>query len=92
MRRTTLLLALLLATSLLASAPAFAQSGEIPRITPQELKSWMDQGRDFVLLDVRPQMQWEQSEQEIRGAVYENPNQVREWASEYSKEKPVVLY
>jgi hypothetical protein len=37
-------------------------------------------------------MQWEQSEQEIRGAEYENPNQVREWASKYSKEKPVVLY
>jgi rhodanese-related sulfurtransferase len=92
MRRTTRLLALLLAMSLLASAPAFAQSGEIPRISPQELKSWMDQGRDFVLLDVRPQMQWEQSEQEIRGAEYENPNQAREWASKYSKEKPVVLY
>jgi rhodanese-related sulfurtransferase len=59
---------------------------------PKELKSWMDQGKEFVLIDVRPQMQWEQSDQEIKGAEYRNPIKVKEWASEYSKEKPIVLY
>jgi rhodanese-related sulfurtransferase len=60
-------------------------------LTPQELKTLMDASQ-VTLLDVRRRSDRESGPSGIAGAVWKDPEHVDEWASELSKDKPVVIY
>ena len=66
-------------------------AAEVPRIANEKLKSMLDDP-DLVILDVRGAKQWEVSGRKIKGAVWEDPENVESWADKYSKDKTLVLY
>jgi rhodanese-related sulfurtransferase len=47
---------------------------------------------DLVIIDVRADQQWEQSEEKIPGAVHEQPFQSRKWGAKYDTDKTIVTY
>ncbi|HAK59186.1 MAG TPA: hypothetical protein DCO77_02220 [Nitrospiraceae bacterium] len=63
---------------------------EIPRMTKEELKANLD-GGSIVIIDVRIPKDYDNSDKKIRGAVRENPMDVRYWTA-YPKDKTIVLY
>lgn len=65
---------------------------KVPRMTKEELKSMMG-NPDLVIVDVRAEGDWKNSDSKIQGAVREDPNKAtKSWAEKYSKEKTIVLY
>lgn len=67
-----------------------------PYITAQELKKWLDEGRDFVLLDTRKRFEYEMGSFEKAISVSkryfkEFPEEVQE-LSEETKSKPIVTF
>ncbi|KAF5034928.1 Rhodanese-like domain protein [anaerobic digester metagenome] len=60
-------------------------------LTPQELKTLMSASR-VTLLDVRRKSDHESGPSGIHGAVWKDPDNVDEWSSELSKDKPLVIY
>ena len=84
---------LLLFVSVFASVlffSVFARS-DGPTMTKEDLKPHISVS-GFVIIDVRTASDWNQSEYKIKGAVREEPNAVKDWASKYPKDKAIVLY
>jgi hypothetical protein len=69
----------------------FAKSAEAPRMTKEKLKAMLG-NRDVVVIDVRTQRDWKESDSKIKGAVREEPNAVETWIQKYPKSKTFVLY
>jgi rhodanese-related sulfurtransferase len=69
----------------------FAMSRNGPRITKEELKAMMDKP-DVVIIDVRYGKDWTKSDIKIKGAVRENPTDVKSWVDKYEKDTTLVLY
>ena len=68
-----------------------AMSNEVPRMTKEELKAMLD-NPSLVIIDVRAGTDWLRSDIKIKGAVRKDYNDVRSWATKYSKDGPIVLY
>jgi len=64
---------------------------DVPRITKEELKEILGQP-GVVLLDCRPEAQWQVSEMKLPGAVHEDPADVKSWAHKYPKDAKIVIY
>ncbi len=63
-----------------------------PRMTKEELKSMLGQ-RDVIVLDVRVESEWKNSDSKIKGAVRENPEKdIKSWAAKYPKDTTLVFY
>jgi hypothetical protein len=71
-------------------APLRAWS-DTPTMTKEELKAHLGV-MDFVIIDVRTASDWKKAENKIKGAVREEPDAVKDWASKYPKDKAIVLY
>ena len=70
-----------------------ASSDDIPRITVENLKKLLDDPESgLVILDVRTNSSWEDSDFMIKSAIREDPNDFDSWAKKYPKEKTFVLY
>ena len=69
----------------------FARSAETPRMAREELKAMLG-NPDAVVIDVRTQGDWKQSDLKIKGAVREDPGAIDSWAMKYPKEKTLVFY
>jgi rhodanese-related sulfurtransferase len=70
---------------------AFAKSADAPRMTKEELKAMLDNS-DLVVIDVRTQSDWADSDLKIKGAVREDPETFDSWANKYPKDKTLVFY
>ena len=70
--------------------PVFARP-DVPTMTKEELKPHIGVS-GFVVIDVRTESDWKQSEYKIKGAQREEPSSVKDWAPKYPKDKAVVLY
>ena len=71
-------------------SPLYAGS-DVPTMTKEELKAHIGvQG--FVIIDVRKASDWKKSENKIKGAVREDPDAAKDWATKYPKDKAIVLY
>jgi rhodanese-related sulfurtransferase len=68
-----------------------ALSADVPRITKEELRTWIDKG-DVIVVDVRIGRDWKSSEYKIHTAVREDPDHAASWAKKYDKDKTLVLY
>jgi rhodanese-related sulfurtransferase len=82
---------ILLFSLLLAGAIAYPAAADVPLITKEELKPLVDDP-NIIILDVRRGKDWSSSEFKIKGAVHADPNDYKNWAGVYPKEKKIVLY
>jgi uncharacterized membrane protein YcaP (DUF421 family) len=64
---------------------------EVPKISKEELKSMLGKP-EVVVIDVRTLWDRKMSLKQIKGAVREDPGDVKSWTKKYSKAKTVVLY
>jgi len=76
----------------LAVPAVFSATDSVPRITVQELKTKMDKGDDFVIVDVRTGQDYADSRIKIKGAVRIPIVQIEERYKELPKDKEIVLY
>jgi hypothetical protein len=91
MRKRLLFIAVLFIFLISGEGMAFAQSGDVPRMTKQALSAVMG-NPNVVIVDVRSGMDWTGSDSKIKGAVREDPEAVQSWANKYPKDKTLVLY
>jgi len=61
------------------------------RISPLQLKQMLGNS-DVIVIDVRDPVSWDKSDSKIAGAVREDPDRLKEWASKYPKGKTIVFY
>jgi rhodanese-related sulfurtransferase len=66
------------------------ESLEIPKISIEELKQKMDKGENFVLIDSRSSVEYE--EEHIKGAISIPYQQREELASNLDKNKEIIIY
>jgi hypothetical protein len=96
-RAVASILAVLAAVTFLAASANAAKPSkkksfpEIPRITKDQL---MDKLGDpeVIIIDVRPEQQWNSAKLKIVGAIHEDPAAIESWAGNYPKDKTIVLY
>ena len=69
----------------------WAISADVPRITKEKLKE-MEGNPDLILIDVRSDNDWKESDLKITGANREDPKTLGSWAQKYPKDKTIVLY
>lgn len=67
------------------------ESDDVPRISVHQLKSMLETN-DVVVLDTRPEQQWEASSEKIPGARHHSSFDAREWSRQYSQNATIVLY
>ena len=69
---------------------------DVPRITVEELKSRMDAGEDFTVIDTRNPKAWAESDVVVPGAIRVPVNvdkdKLEDNLSKIPKTKPVVAY
>jgi rhodanese-related sulfurtransferase len=68
------------------SAAADAQ-----RITKDGLKAMLDDP-GLLIIDVRTEKEWKKADSKIKGAVWEDADEVKTWASKYPRDKSIALY
>jgi rhodanese-related sulfurtransferase len=66
-------------------------SESVSMITKDQLKAMLD-NPDLTIIDVRYSKHWTGSDMQIKGAVREDPNDVKSWADKYGKDQFIVLY
>lgn len=86
-----LLIAPLLIFFVIGILATFARAADVPRMTKDELKSMLG-NPDLIIIDVRTQSDWKNSDSKIQGAIREDPDSVKSWAGKYPKDKTLVLY
>jgi rhodanese-related sulfurtransferase len=91
MRKAKLLL-LVLALGLALVFPWSCTYGkDVPRVDSDTLKSWLTDPQ-VIILDVRRPSDWQSSDKKIKGAVRQEPQEVKTWAASLPKDKKTVLY
>jgi hypothetical protein len=78
----------MLAMLLIATA---AVPNDVPRMTKEELKGHLGDP-NVIILDVRTEKDWKESDIMIKGAIREDPTKVDTWLGNYAKDKTFVLY
>lgn len=68
-----------------------AAGEDVRKMTKEELRAMLGKP-DVVILDVRVENQWKNSDLKIVGALHENSQEVKSWANKYPKDKTLVLY
>ena len=90
--RKTKFWAMALAVSLMLAFTWSCGSREKPPLLDKEtIKSWLSD-REVIILDVRAPKDWNVSNKKIQGAVRQDPDEVKTWAANLSKDKKIVLY
>jgi 3-mercaptopyruvate sulfurtransferase SseA len=67
------------------------RSENVPRMTKDELKAMID-NPDVTIIDVRHDQDWKGSDVRIKGAVREDPNDVKSCVDKYAKDRLIILY
>lgn len=63
----------------------------VPRIGKEMLKAMLG-NPEVIILDVRNRGSWQESEFKIKGAIRKMPELFDSWATEFPKDKMLVLY
>jgi superoxide dismutase, Fe-Mn family len=66
--------------------------GDVPAVTPEEVKAMIEAGEDVQIIDARPRHYATRSSDIMDAAVWRDPEQIESWIGELSQEKPVVTY
>jgi rhodanese-related sulfurtransferase len=76
----------------LVLAITWSCAGQKPPLVDKEtLKGWLSDPQ-IIVLDVRAPKDWHVSDKKIKGAVRQDPNEVKTWAANLPKDKKIVLY
>ena len=86
----SMVLAAFIALIFLGLSVEAAASGEVPRMTKEELKPLLG-NPDVVVIDVRKDRGWMTAETKIEGAVREEAGGARTWGQKYDKNKTYIL-
>jgi hypothetical protein len=86
-----MLLLVSLMSGLLAGITAVASASDVPKITAEELSARLG-SPDLIIIDVRVERDWKSSPLKVKGAVWEDFQDVDTWAQKYPKDKTIVLY
>jgi rhodanese-related sulfurtransferase len=70
---------------------AWSAEDRTPRVTKEELRAMMERP-ETVIIDVRTGLAWKMSNQKIKGAVREDPEDPRPWVGKYSKDRLFIFY
>jgi rhodanese-related sulfurtransferase len=70
--------------------PAYGAEG-IPRISVKQLNEILSNS-ELVVLDVRTERDWGNSDKKVVGAVRVNPDDINSWTGNYTKDQKIVLY
>jgi NhaP-type Na+/H+ or K+/H+ antiporter len=71
------------------------EAGDIPRVTPEELRAWLDGPQPPLVLDVRARAHYADADGQIPGSVRVLPDQVKEWAARVpatTRDRMIVAY
>lgn len=85
-----LILSVLLATAGSVSAMGSGSKSDL-RISANQLHKMLG-NPNLVIIDVRDPVSWEKSNRKIRGAIREDPQNVKAWANKYDKDETIVFY
>jgi superoxide dismutase, Fe-Mn family len=66
--------------------------GDLPGLGVEEVKSMIDSGERIQFIDARPAHYVTRTQDIIDGATWRDPERVKEWAGELSKDDPVVVF
>jgi rhodanese-related sulfurtransferase len=66
-------------------------AADAPRISKDELKAMLE-NPDLIIIDVRTEKEWKKADLKIKGATWEDADEVKTWAGKYPKEKTIALY
>jgi len=86
-----MLLVISLLAGLLVGLTAIASASDVPKITAEELSARLG-SPDLIVIDVRIERDWKSSTLKVKGAVWEDFQDVDTWAQRYPKDKIIVLY
>ena len=82
---------MLISAVLLFATSSVVSATEVPRMSPDELKSRLGEA-GLVVLDVRSGRDWNQSGQQIASSERVDPGGTSQWADHYPKDRTMVLY
>jgi Fe-Mn family superoxide dismutase len=68
------------------------QFGNLPSITPEEVKALLDSGTRVQVIDTRPRHYTAKAQDMMDGAIWRDPERVDDWIGELSKDEPVVTF
>jgi hypothetical protein len=88
---SSLILVLLVLGGSGCAASAKIAAADVPRMQVDELNARLGDP-SLAIIDVRQTGDWEASSVKIKGAIREEYKGVSDWASNYSKDKTIVLY
>ena len=86
MQKTRLWAMVMAASLMLVFAWACTAASEAPRVDKETLKSWLSDPQ-VVILDVRAASDWQGSDKKIKGAVRQDPKEIKTWAASLPKRK-----
>jgi hypothetical protein len=66
-------------------------SAGVPKMSKEELKALLG-APDLAIIDVRYGRDWTDSDVKIKGAVREDPDNLKDWSNKYSPDQTIVLY
>lgn len=91
MRRSVWLVWLGLMLAAIMSLSCLAQK-EVPlRVDKETLKGWLGQP-GVTIIDARTSRSWASSHRKIKGAVYQDPEEVATWGKTLPKDNKIVVY
>jgi Fe-Mn family superoxide dismutase len=64
----------------------------LPAVSPEEVRAMMGSRPDVQLIDARPRFYASRTQDIAEGAVWKDPERVKEWAGELDKGRPVVVF
>jgi len=88
--RKVLHLIVAFAVGLSLAVPGLAGTDSL-RVDKNTVKSWLAEPQ-VLIIDVRTGKSWEQSDRKIKGAVRQDPREVKQWAAGLPTDKKIVLY
>ena len=91
MRKTKLWAMVMAVGLILAFSWACSSAAETPLVDKETLKTWLADPQ-VIILDVRQPKDWEGSDKKIKGAVRQEPKEIKTWAANLPKDKKIVLY
>jgi Fe-Mn family superoxide dismutase len=65
---------------------------DVPGVGVEEVRAMLAEGKPLQLIDTRPKHFVSRQQDIADGVTWRDPERVREWMNELSKEKPVVVY
>jgi gas vesicle protein len=83
----------IIAAVVFLAAGLIAQSAaaDFRKISKEELRDMLD-NPELVIIDVRTDKEWKKADLKIKGAAWEDADEVKTWAVRYPKDRTIALY